>query len=653
MSITLETFHTLAQVRQFAIHPDGQVAVVSVAKLSEDGSKRTAELWKLPLHAAGEPCLLHSDEQGATSPRFDAKGCLYFLSKAKTENDEAHEFQQIWRLSERGPATPCTDEPLGVHDFRITEHGLIALCPVLRDNEAGAMRAIARDRKSSGPSYKRYQRMPVRLWDRWLGGDSLHFIKLDRDGGSRVDLTPAFDHELDNDHGLAWDLRADGKALATVCKRPGLDRLEDSSILVIELESGEHRHLGVDDRVTHHSLRFSPDGRHIAATRSQREWASEGRKQVIVYPSAGGQARVLAPSWQAVPTVEAWQGHEALLLCAPARGDMGLFRVRLADDAVEQLIGGASCAAIQTRGEYIYGLVHSFSSPPELFCMHLEGDGQRRPVSALSGIPEHELDVHRKSCIGAGGTSVDYFFLRDPSWGDEPRPTLLWIHGGPMSSWTEGWHWRWNPLPFIAAGYQVALPNPRGSTGYGHQFLEEICNNEWGAACYLDLMAVSDDLCADPLVDDTRIAAMGGSFGGYMSNWIGTQSDRFAAIITHASVYRFSAFHGTTDFPAFWALHMGMHPSDDEALYNRYSPHLHVDNWKTPVLITHGEKDYRVPISESLMLFEDLQRRGVSATLLVYPDENHWILKPRNSRHWYESCLAFLADEVGANRRDG
>ena len=236
--------------------------------------------------------------------------------------------------------------------------------------------------------------------------------------------------------------------------------------------------------------------------------------------------------------------------------------------------------------------------------------------------------------------------LLKPAVTAEKPPTLLWIHGGPIMASGDGWHWRWNPLIPVAAGYAVALPNPRGSTGYGQAFIEGIWRNRYGAECYEDLMAVTDALEARPDLDETRIAAMGGSFGGYMSNWIGGSTDRFRALVTHASLFDFRAFYGVTDLPAFWALELDGTPYADPDAFERYSPHTRVHKWKTPTLVIHGERDYRVPLGEGLALFEALQLHGVDSELLVFPDENHWILKPRNAEVWYGTVLGFLDEHL-------
>ncbi|HRE90626.1 MAG TPA: prolyl oligopeptidase family serine peptidase, partial [Myxococcota bacterium] len=217
--------------------------------------------------------------------------------------------------------------------------------------------------------------------------------------------------------------------------------------------------------------------------------------------------------------------------------------------------------------------------------------------------------------------------------------TILWIHGGPVAAWGHRWHGRWCARLMASHGFRVVLPNPAGSTGYGLAWVDDVWGNSWGDQCYRDVMAVADYL-EDQGIRSADTVVMGGSFGGYMTNWIGGQTDRFALLITHASLYSLSGFQGDTDMPSWWELMTGVSPGDPAL--DRFSPARNVANWKTPTLILHGEKDYRVPIGEGLALFEALTRQGTDAELVVFPDENHWILKPRNIIAWYGAVLDFI-----------
>jgi dipeptidyl aminopeptidase/acylaminoacyl peptidase len=207
------------------------------------------------------------------------------------------------------------------------------------------------------------------------------------------------------------------------------------------------------------------------------------------------------------------------------------------------------------------------------------------------------------------GTPIQSWITRPKKPGK--HPVLLWIHGGPIGMSGDGWHWRWNSLLPVAQGYTVVQPNPRGSTGFGQEFVQGIWGNVWGDQCYKDLMAVTDSIEKRSDVDPTRIMAMGGSFGGYMTNWIGTQTQRFRCLVTHASIVTMAQFTGTTDHPAWWYLEMGgENPYTDPSGYDRFAPIRHITKWKTPTLIIHGELDYRCPLGEALNLFEALQYHG-------------------------------------------
>jgi dipeptidyl aminopeptidase/acylaminoacyl peptidase len=210
-------------------------------------------------------------------------------------------------------------------------------------------------------------------------------------------------------------------------------------------------------------------------------------------------------------------------------------------------------------------------------------------------------------------------------------------------SWN-GWTWRWNPWLMAARGYAILLPDPALSTGYGPDFIKAGWGR-WGAEPYTDLMAITDVAVERADIDASRTAAMGGSFGGYMANWIATQTDRFRAIVTHASLWHLDAFSGGTDSSYFWMREMGDPLTQPERIAAN-SPHLRVADIKTPMLVIHGDKDYRVPIGEGHRLYFDLVRHGVTAKYLYYPTENHWILTPGNSRVWYETVWAFLAEHV-------
>ena len=325
-----------------------------------------------------------------------------------------------------------------------------------------------------------------------------------------------------------------------------------------------------------------------------------------------------------------------------------MFTIDAASDAVKRITSLASGGthtniAVLTDGR-LAGIRSTLLDAPECCVVDTVPDATPRPLARLSGFtPADWADVESCTVPSTDGVPIQFFFVK-PKGATTPLPTLLWIHGGPIGMDADGWHWRWNPLLMVAQGYAVALPNPRGSTGFGQDFIQGIWGNVWGDQCYKDLICVTDALESRADVDPQRLMAMGGSFGGYMTNWIGTQTNRFRCLITHASIFTMAQFTGVTDHPAWWYLEMGGEdPYADQAHFDRYAPVKYIKQWRTPTLIIHGERDYRCPISEGLNLFEALQYHKVPSELLVFPDENHWILKPKNIVVWYEVVLEFLA----------
>jgi dipeptidyl aminopeptidase/acylaminoacyl peptidase len=265
----------------------------------------------------------------------------------------------------------------------------------------------------------------------------------------------------------------------------------------------------------------------------------------------------------------------------------------------------------------------------------------------LTSFENHDVQSFDVSADGSTAVLMAWDTLYTLDLGNpeaEPAPLVTFIHGGPMSSWN-GWHWRWNPHVLAERGYAVLCPDPALSTGYGQAFVERGWGR-WGHEPYTDLMAAVDAAAKRDDIDEQRLAAMGGSFGGYMANWVAGHTDRFRAVVTHASIWDMRAMHGTSDLGPIWDEREFGDPYEDPSAYEEHSPNRHIRGITTPMLVVHGENDHRCHISDALRLWTDLMRHGVDAKFLYFPDENHWVLKPRNARLWYETVLAFLDHHV-------
>uniref|UniRef100_UPI0015F094CB S9 family peptidase n=1 Tax=Pseudonocardia pini TaxID=2758030 RepID=UPI0015F094CB len=334
-----------------------------------------------------------------------------------------------------------------------------------------------------------------------------------------------------------------------------------------------------------------------------------------------------------------------LVVAADEHGRGPLFRVDLQTDAVTRLTGDHGAytdAVVAPDGNAVYALRSAVDCPPVPVRLDAHTpDQQPALLPAPLDPPVLPGTLTEVTATGEDGSPLRAWLVLPE--GTDPAPLLLWVHGGPLASWNT-WQWRWNPWLMAARGYAVLLPDPALSTGYGQAFVQRGWG-AWGGPPYTDLLRITDAAEALPEVDATRTAAMGGSFGGYMANWIAGHTDRFAAIVTHASLWALDQFGPTTDFADYWLTEM----TPEMALAN--SPHRHAAAITTPMLVIHGDKDYRVPIGEGLRLWWDLQSRVADPAenphrFLYFPDENHWVLTPNHARLWYETVHAFLAHHV-------
>jgi dipeptidyl aminopeptidase/acylaminoacyl peptidase len=661
---TVEQHIALKRVSSIAPAPDGTWLAVVVQRLDLDVAKYVSDLWKVPTDGGPAVQLTRGDCKD-TAPCFRHDGALGFLSNRKPNDlkpdEEAEKRMQVWLLpAAGGEPQQLTDEPLGVEAFRFAARAdrMALFAPVIAGVPHEKQRETAAERAKKGPSVRRHTRQPVRHWDHWLHQnaerENTHLLVCDASGRNRDDLTTEVTREFSIEPHL--DISADGRRVLASWATPGSDREEDSHLLVIDLANKARLLVPQPANSNTDSALFSPDGATIAAIRATRSPKFVMRPTLALIDPATGSARELARDWDRWPNLADWSADgRSLIVTADDDGLVPVFAIDAASGAVRPLTSRAAGGAHSNVQALVDGRVACIRSTlldaPECFVVDAAAapaDGAApTPLARLSGVtPAHDW-AESESIVtrSTDGTPIQSWITRPK--GAKNAPTLLWIHGGPIGMSGDGWHWRWNALLAVAQGYAVVQPNPRGSTGFGQTFVQGIWGNVWGEQCYQDLMAVTDAIEQRPEVDRKRVMAMGGSFGGYMTNWIGTQTQRFRCLITHASIVTMAQFTGTTDHPAWWYLEMGGEdPYADPAGYDRYAPIRYIKNWKTPVLIIHGELDYRCPIGEGLNLFEALQYHGVDSELAIFPDENHWILKPRNIVAWYDSVLGFLGKHM-------
>lgn len=631
-------------------------AVAPVERLDHERARGVVDLWRVPLGGDAASRLTVGDTR-ETSPAFGPDGSLYFLSDraappgAPARDDEKR--AQVWVLpAAGGEARPITDEPLGVADFRVAGRTLALITEVVRGVAHEAQRAWSSDRKKKGPTLQRYSSLPVRFWDRWLGPASPHLIAYDLVGTTllaRRDLTPDADEALRE---TAWELAPDGLRVAICWQTMNpADRIFDRALTMIDTQTGARVEVTSSPGTVAGAPRFSPDGRRLAFTHYLRTADAYAHRSLwlATLDADGGctDVRPLTPSWDRWPgPIDFTSDGRAILALVEDRGRHRAFLVDVASgDALPVGPSEGSWDALRLHDGRLVGVRSSLLRPPEAFVCAMTEGAEPIPLAALSGFDPARADqlasAEELTVEVEPGRTVQAWHIQSRVLAARPQRTLLWIHGGPVHAWTDQWHWRWSPLLMAARGYDAVLPNPAGSTGFGSDWVNGIWGNTWGERCYADLIGLVDALETRGTLRAADTAVMGGSFGGYMTNWIGGHTDRFRLLVSHASIFQLSSFSLTTDVPAWWWLMMRSRSWSDPA-FDRHAPARFVANWKTPVLILHGERDFRVPITESLALFEALQLAGVPSELAIFPDENHWIGRPNNVRAWYDAVLEFL-----------
>jgi dipeptidyl aminopeptidase/acylaminoacyl peptidase len=665
VSFTVERHIELRRVGEIAAAPDGSWLAAAVQRLDRERARYVSDLWKLALDGSPAVQLTRGDSRDA-APQFRRDGSLAFLSNRQPNeskpDEDADKRMQVWLLpAQGGEPQQLTDEPLGVQAFRFARDAdrLVVLAPVLAGVPHAQQRETAAQRRKHGPGARHFQRQPVRHWDRWLDdgeqAEATHLIAYEAPPGGpaagRVDLTAEARREFAIEPD--FDVSPDGGLVAITRASPGADRCDDSDVLLIDLAGGPARSVGADAATTCQWPRFSPDGRRIAVVRSHRSAQQAPLPTLTLFDVADGATAARAVPWDRWPGPPEWSTDgRQVYVCADEHGCTLPFAIDVDSGQVRACVApaaGSHAALAPLAGGALASIRSTTLQPPEVVVTGPALPAAPRPLAPLSQMdPPAWAQVENFEVPSSDGVPIHCQLVK-PAGATGPLPLVLWIHGGPIGASGDGWHWRWNPLVLVAQGYAVAQPNPRGSTGFGQPFVQAIWGNVWGGQCYLDLMAVTDALAQRPDIDARRMAAMGGSFGGYMINWIGTRTDRFRCLVSHAGIATMAAFTGTTDHPADWYLEMGGEdPYVDPERFDRYAPMRHIHGWRSPALITHGERDYRCPIGDGLALFEALQYHGVPSEMLVFPDENHWILKPRNIVAWYQAVSAFLARHLGA-----
>lgn len=627
------------------LSPDGTLVAYALTTIDLASQTRNAELWSVPL-SGGEPRRLTTNPASDTRPRFSPGGrTLAFLSTRDGSS-------QVWALDMGGgEARKLTALSTGVDAFEwlgATKLALVSeVFPACGADDACNAKMLAEAGKPS--SARVYDELLYRHWDTWDDGRRSHVLALTLAGGALVDLTPGGDDAPPFSlGGEDWGVAPDGSEVCVSRKAAKDEAWHTNADLYVVPAAGGAPKLVSDSPGYDSGCRYSPDGRFLAYRSMPRAGYESDRYRLVLFDRATGERRTLTEAFDRSVDVAIFSpDSKTLYFTAEDGGRSPVFAIRTAGGAVTTLVPGPGSFAdlsVASDGRTLVATQASLAHPAEVVRFGADGQGLERVTRVNDaflkgfGFGAAESVSYR----GALGKSVQAWVVRPPGFDPGAKyPLLVLVHGGPQGAWADAWSFRWNAQVFASAGYIVFMPNPRGSTGWGQQFTDDI-NGDWNGKVFEDVMKGTDFALTLPGVDTARVAAAGASYGGYMINWIAGHTGRFRALVTHSGVFDLVSMYGSTEELWFPEWELGGPYWSHPGIYARQNPRDSVKSFKTPTLVVHGERDYRVPLEQGLAMFTALRRQGVPARLLTFPDENHWILKPANSVRWYAEVIGWL-----------
>ncbi len=659
--LVIGDFFAMKRIAEPALSPDGKWVAYDVTTPDSAANKNSTALRMSPITGGGERELTSDPSfngNAAWSP--DCRWIAFESSRSGT--------QQIWLLSMDGGdpeqfttlstgASQAVWSPDGKSIAFVSE--VYPEFSTLPFRESDAKNRAKLDESENGKVKARLiTHLMYRHWNKWVG-DRREHIFVQRKGGEPLDLTPGDRDAVPTSEtfsgGIDFCFSPDGREIAyTATPFPSREESWSTNhdIYTVPVGGGTPKQLTTNPAADGFP-RYSPDGKYLAYRAQRRSGFEADRWELMLYDRASGSVRSLTQDFDATvgPFVWAPDG-KTLYFEAEERGSVPIFRLSTTGNDVRKVYDGHSNHDIRITpdGKTLVFTHVSAVRPAEIYRCSSDGSG----AAAVTGINDAvfaALNVPPPESVtyeGAGGTKIQAWIYTPPGFSSKKKyPLVFMVHGGPQGAWLDGWSYRWNPPLWAARGYVVITPNPRGSTGFGQKFTDEI-SRDWGGKVFTDLMNGIDFAGALPYVDRDRMAAAGASFGGYMMNWfLANSGTRFKAIISHDGSYNFESNYGMTDELWFDEWEHGGTPWTNPDGFAANSPHRFAKNFRTPTLVIHGALDFRVPESEGMQLFTALQRQGVPSEFLYFPDEGHWVLKPANSALWHHTVFDWLSRYIG------
>ena len=646
------TFDDLMKIQRISdpqVSPDGKWIAYVVSTPDLDANKMVSHIWRLSL-AGGEPRQLTRGESSDSRPRWspDSKSIAFISSRAGAS--------QVWIIPADGgearQLTHLATEADGVTwaakaDTLLFTSEVYPDCP----DEACNKKQLEEE-KSSKVKARVIDHLFFRHWDHWLEGKVTHLFAVSPDGGEPRDLTPGAHTSPTFFLGApdGYSISPDGQEVCYTSNHSqppsSVAWTTNNDLFLVSATGGEAKDITAANPGSDAAPQYSPNGRYIAYTSQATNGYESSLFRLRVYDRETGQTKNLTTGFDQWVLSFTWApDSDTLYFIAPEGIEQPIFRTSVSHPHVTKVLDGYNDELSAAAGGKLVFTHQSLIQPPEIYTASTSG-GRLTQLTHMNDAVMAGIEMKPAESVktpGALGAQIESILVKPPNFDPNRKyPGLVLIHGGPQGAWNDSWFYRWNAQLFASFGYVVIATNFHGSIGYGQPFTAEI-SGDWGGAPYEDLMKATDYLASLPYVDKDRIGAAGASYGGYMIDWIEGHTDRFKVLVSHDGVFDLRSMYGETEELWFPEWELKAVPWKDPSLYEKWSPSHYIQNAKTPMLIFQGNRDYRVPEGQSFQLFTALQRQGVPSKLVYLEEESHLVLKPLDSRFWYETVQNWLA----------
>lgn len=650
--MTFDDLVSLHRVSDPQMSPDGRYVAYTVATPDREANRVAPNIWVVAT-AGGEPRQLTrsgSDQR----PRWSPDGTKLAFLSARDGNEQVY-----WISLAGGEATRLTSVSGGADNEVWSPDGktiafVSSVYPDCADDDCN----VKRDAEKQKSKVKAHvaTKLLFRHWTTWSDGKRSHLFAISAEGGKARDLTPGADYDVPPFSLGAPEAIAFSPDGAEIGFTANTDKDEATStngdIFAVPVNGANAPKRITENRGDDWGPVYSPDGKWIAYRSQLASGFEADRWRLMIYERAGGRHLELTENFDRNVDGYEWApDSKSIFFKAEDQAQMPIYSMaaEAGKTPARVIADGFNMDFDLSRdGRTIAFTRTSLILPPEIFVANSDGSAVRQ-LTRHNAARLGQVDISKAESFwfaGAEGTKANGLLVRPPNFNATKKyPLLFLVHGGPQGAWDDEWGYRWNPQVMAAPGYVVVMVNPRGSTGYGQKFTAEI-SKDWGGKVYTDLMNGLDAAIAKyPFIDGSKACAAGGSYGGFMMDWMATHTDRFKCIISHAGPYDARSMYATEEL-WFQEWEYGGTPWEHPQLYDKWSPEKFagaLGKFKTPTLVIGGELDFRIPYTQELEFFSALQRQGVPSKLVIFPDEGHWVLKPQNSEFWYKTFLDWAA----------